>query len=216
MSTDKNPIDPAALGHAHPLLIPCFLKWTLVILSALIIIAAILFTGLFIHNPARWPSPSDLSMPALLIFATSLLLVLFLPWEKFGLQLTKVGWFEFNTVTTNQANERVREIAELEERLLQIESNPTLNRDESGFLNSLQEPELKKKLLSFLKEQYPTAYSPTRIIHWGGRLPGYEIFQTVEAKFVRATLRQLVQSGELTTAISQQGNTLYKVKARDL
>jgi hypothetical protein len=67
-------------------------------------------------------------------------------------------------------------------------------------------------VLRFLIEYRKWYFSPLRIQKWGGRRYGYEALLSISTKEIANSLNTLLQSGRVTSTLSQKGNTIYKAK----
>lgn len=191
------------------------LPWWFKVLVSVITIPVILVVfylyWLYIFNPDSYQSPKELGLPIILMFSVSLLVFAFIPWEQVRLIFKKIGPFELQEMLNTQANERDKELSEIDERLTTLEDK-VFTGDETSFITkSFYGPKLRQLLVKFLSEYEPTAYSPTKIKKWAAKQKGYEEFSKFELPHIRLVLRELVSEGILTTVVSRKGNTLYKI-----
>jgi hypothetical protein len=175
---------------------------------------------------------SDLGLTTLMIAGTILTLFALAPWKSMGLSLRKLGFIEFEQVINAQAKERITDFTELRNRIEKLEGSmgnsinsaagvaaskdnapsPDASRADTAEPSTMDraQDKLGPLLVQFLRQYRTYAFSPARIQKWGSQRPGYETFGTQSASKIRQALQQLVLTGDVTTRVSQHGNTLYK------
>lgn len=159
-------------------------------------------------------SPTELGLANLLMFSLACFLFFAIPWNDLGLGLRRFGPLEFERKLEGQSEERVKDIAALEEKIEKLES--LLGRSPSGEHYTdpkkvREEADFKSLVVKFLSDFDERAFSPVSIERWGARQPGYAELSG-HSELLRKTLRRLVVDGLLETSVSQRGNTLYRIK----
>ena len=189
-------------------------NWAKTLVSLILLVPIIVSIILFsqhIEAPKLAASPKDLGLTPLIIFAMSGLVILWTPWKKLGIRVTKIGGLEFEKIVQEQANEHVEEQNDLNKRIEFLE-NHIQNQDATlVFTDRAREPELREMLKNFLTEYSTWAFSPARIKAWGAMQKGYENLTQFESPLIRNTLQKMVSDGELVTRVSKKGNTLYRI-----
>jgi len=191
-------------------------KWLRV--SAVIVLSIILFAALALFITAVFGfgkvDPSKLGLSNLIIFSVLGLFVFLIPWHDYGLRLKKFGPFEFEQILITQAKEHATELRELRERILKLErvEKTTESMNVSGDSDQYHpgNKELIDLLLKFLNKNSTWAFSPSRIISWGGKQPGFEPLGGFSSPTIRKHLQLMVADGYAETRISKKGNTLYR------
>ncbi|ODB93520.1 hypothetical protein A3194_02185 [Candidatus Thiodiazotropha endoloripes] len=186
-------------------------RWGLSLFFALIAIWCLYYYYSYLSCPDEVASPSDLNLSVILIFCFSVLFVLHIPWEKYGLRIKRIGALEFEQVVETQAAEHAEDLSEVEERLLNLEQAMRETHEGVQFNEMLAEPELRNLLISFLSTHNRWAFSPLRIRKWGSKQAGFENLSNYDPALLRSTLRKLVAEGVLETRVSKKGNTIYRI-----
>ena len=163
-----------------------------------------------LEAPQSFPSPRELELNGIFIFSTSVLLVVWVPWSKLGIRISKIGGVEFKDIVQGQASEHVEELSYLEDRIEYLEAKVKAN-DEFSVFDPQREIILRKLLLEFLQKYSEWAFSPSRIRVWGSKQQGFSSLSKYEHPLVRSTLQKLVSEGQLETRVSKKGNTLYRI-----
>jgi hypothetical protein len=202
--------DEPVLGGAAPSL-PLSFKILVSIVVAVVLVPVLVLIWQYIHDPQSAASPKELGLSGLIIFCLSALILVWVPWDRLGLTVKKIGGFEFERVVTGQAQEHVEEIAELHSRIAELEGKVG-GLDELGPIGDhFAGTELRPLLLKFLEMHRPTAFSPVKIKRWGSSQPGFEKLANYSQGQIRRTLQQLVLEDKVATAVSRLGNTLYRI-----
>ncbi len=192
--------------------IPAIIKIFVAAASLPIFIISICLYAAYIDSPTTAASPISLGLPTLLVVTISSLLIVFLPWERLGVRIRKIGPIEFGDIIKTQITERDKSLSELDDRIEKLEDELS-GMDEGKVVSEmLYGPELRRLLSGFLHENGPTAYSPTRIQFIAKQQTKYEKLAQYDPMLIRRTLRKLVAEDIVTTTISRQGNTLYRLK----
>lgn len=71
---------------------------------------------------------------------------------------------------------------------------------------------LTEEVLKFLKTYDKWYFSPLRIQKWGGKRNGFEKLVEFDSYSIKLELEKLKSIGKVKSTISQQGNTIYKLK----
>ncbi|WP_321389181.1 hypothetical protein [uncultured Desulfuromusa sp.] len=192
------------------IVIPPWVKWPLVVVFALILLVCFYLYWQYIACPTTSPSPSELGLASITIFCLTVTVILLIPWAKFGIRISKIGFIEFEQIVAAQASENNEILTYLEERIETIED--ALRQTEGTYsLNQIfNEPELYNLLKKFFMQYHDTAISALKIRTWGASQSGFEKLSKFDHGFVRHILRKLVNEGFLSTKLSKKGNTLYK------
>lgn len=159
-------------------------------------------------------SPNDLGLGSILLFLLASVLFFSIPWAGMGLRLKKFGPLEFERKLEGQSEERIKDVAALEDRIRKLElalGNAASPLPVAGLALDPEEVELQELVVKFLTEFGEWAFSPLRIENWGASQPGYSGLSG-QSERLRSTLRRLVAEGVLETRISRKGNTLYRIR----
>lgn len=191
--------------------IPLSVKLLITAPSALILSFCIYMTYRYIDNPDTFVSPKDLGLTSIFIFSLTAVFLVWFPWSRLGIRITKIGGIEFKEIVTNQASEHAEEIGYLEDRIETLEAGLRRVDEMSDFTESFKEPDLRNLLLEFLTKYKQWAFSPSRIRAWGSQQQGFSPLSNYEHPFIRSTLQKMASENVLETTISKKGNTLYRV-----
>ncbi|MCT4628821.1 toll/interleukin-1 receptor domain-containing protein [Winogradskyella sp.] len=71
---------------------------------------------------------------------------------------------------------------------------------------------LSNEILRFLKAYNKWYFSPLRIQKWGGKRDGFEKLREFDSYSIKSELEKLKNIGKVKSTLSQQGNTIYKLK----
>ncbi len=194
-----------------PFVLPTALKWVVSTIAVVFLALCIAFFSMYLKDPTRFASPSELGLTPIFLFSISALFVVWMPWQRLGLRITKLGGVEFQQVVAGQASEHAEDISNLEYRIQALEENIRKKDELADITERFQEPELKRLLLDFLTKQKGVPFSPVRILAWGAKQHGFSDLATYDYTFVRSTLQKMVAEGVLETRVSKKGNTLYRV-----
>lgn len=191
--------------------IPCWLRWAVSFLSIALIIFCSIYTYEYVGSPKEYASPKDLGLSGLFIFSISALFLVWIPWSRLGIRISKIGGIEFKEIVQEQASEHAEELSYLEDRIESLEAQIRKVDEMAEFTESFQEPELRNLLMGFLTKYKKWAFSPSRIRAWGSQQQGFSSLANYEHPFIRSTLQKMVSENLLETRISKKGNTLYRV-----
>lgn len=191
-----------------------WLKITITVMCIGLIVFIGFYTHKYINAPKELASPRDLGLSGIFLFTVSALLLAWLPWDKLGIRIHKIGGIEFKEIVQSQANEHAEEIRYLEDRIETLENKVRNSSEGADVLESFTEPKLRELLLSFLTKYKEWAFSPSRIRVWGAKQQGFSELSQYEHPFIRSTLQKMVVENVLETRISKKGNTLYRVPLR--
>jgi hypothetical protein len=193
--------------------IPLWVKNTLTLLAVCVLAMCTVLICEFVQEPKLAASPKDLGIVPLVIFILTGLIIIWTPWKKLGIRISKVGGIEFEKIVAMQASEHVEEQSFLNERIDIIENHLLKNDSTLVFIDRAHEPELRDLLQKFLTNYSTWAFSPARIKAWGAEQSGFASFANFEPRLIRNTLQKMVAEGILVTRISKKGNTLYRIPA---
>ena len=208
MDTDQ---DESTDKDEGVLVVPGWLRLVGIALACMLWAPAAIFLWNYWHGLAPSKAAADLGLYKLLIAGTTVMLVSLAPWNSLKLRLRKVGFVEFERVMNKQADEHVKEFAELRTRLEELEGRVRAQDSVGPISEHLAQVDLQPLLVKFLEEFRPKAFSPVRIQQWGGRQPGYEKFASYSQAAIRIVLQGLVPSGKVVVRVSRLGNTLYRI-----
>lgn len=193
-----------------PFEIPTGIRWVLTLVFALIVLACIAIVVAYVQCPESAAAPKDIGLAPIFLFSVSALIVLWIPWQRLGIRITKIGGIEFEKIVAEQASEHAEELTYLQDRIEVLEGYVRKIDDTAGLTEAVAEPELRKLLLEFLNKYSSWAFSPSRIRAWGAKQQGFSELSNYDYQFIRSTLQKLVTENELETRISKKGNTLYR------
>jgi hypothetical protein len=199
------------LSVSNPFRLPILLKVTVTLISISMITLCVWFTWIYIEQPKAFAPPSDFGVPTILAISITGLIVVWVPWAKLGLRITKIGGVEFEQVLNTQASEHAEELSYLAEQIESLEDRVRQNDEVAEMHEMLQGNDLQDLLLRFLRHYSPTAFSPRRIRIWGSKQPGFEALGHYDFQNIRSTLQKMQTDNLVSTAISKQGSTLYKL-----
>ncbi|CAH7201943.1 conserved hypothetical protein [Vibrio chagasii] len=189
-------------------------KWLQILVSifsiSLIVVCTICFWK-YLEAPQGFASPKELGLSGIFMFSTSALLIVWVPWSKLGVRISKIGGVEFRDIVQGQASEHAEELSYLEDRIEFLEAKIKENDELSVLTDPPREAILRKLLLEFLQKYSEWAFSPSRIRVWGSKQQGFSSLSDYEHPFIRSTLQKLVSEGKLETRVSKKGNTLYRI-----
>ncbi len=191
--------------------IPCWLIWTVSLVCVALIIFSAIYTWKYVGAPKELASPKELGLSGIFLFSVSALFLVWVPWAKLGIRISKIGGIEFKEIVQEQASEHAEELSYLEDRIESLEALIRRTDEMVEFSESFQEPDLRKLLLEFLTKYKEWAFSPSRIRAWGSKQQGFSALSNYEHPFIRSTLQKMVSENILETRISKKGNTLYRV-----
>lgn len=191
--------------------IPIIIKWLISVVSIILLIGSVYLFCLYIEKPKVYASPSELGLVSIFIFSLTTLFLVWLPWGKMGIKISKIGGVEFQQIVATQASEHAEEAGYLEDRIEVLEERIHKLDKMSAITEQFEEPKLRVMLTDFLTKYNEWAFSPSRIKAWGSKQQGFYELVNYELPFVRSTLQKMVSEKLLETRISKKGNTLYRV-----
>ncbi|EKO3965203.1 hypothetical protein KW482_03530 [Vibrio fluvialis] len=191
--------------------IPGWLKWSVTVVGAVLVIFTVVYTRKYLGAPKELASPKELGLSGIFLFSVSALFLVWVPWAKLGIRISKIGGIEFKEIVQEQASEHAEELSYLEDRIESLEAQIRKSDEMVSFVENFKEPDLRKLLLEFLTKYKEWAFSPSRIRAWGSKQQGFSALSSYEHPFIRSTLQKMVSENILETRISKKGNTLYRV-----
>ena len=191
--------------------IPCWLKWLATAFSIALIGFTLCYTYRYLGTPSELASPNELGLSSIFLFSISALVIVWIPWAKLGIRISRIGGIEFENIVKEQASEHAEEVSYLEDRIEVLEAKARSGNEMSEITDHLQEPKLRKLLIDFLTKYNQWAFSPSRIRAWGAKQQGFASFVEYNHSFIRSTLQKMVSENLLETRISKKGNTLYRI-----
>ncbi|WP_269533512.1 hypothetical protein [Chitinimonas sp. BJYL2] len=209
---DDDDKDDAPDSKALPLVLPRSYKWLLTVMSlslACFVLSLIISAK---SSPEALSALSGISPASLLIFSLGTLIFAWTPWEEIGLSITKVGPIEFQRIINKQSTEHAQEIADLGSRIEALENHIHKNNAGAIIQEVFLAPSVSDLLLKFLSSNSHKAFSPQRIRYLSSFNSEFSPLTQYETPVIRRTLQKLVASGNVTTTVSRDGNTLYKMK----
>ena len=199
------------VSSSSPFEIPISIKVAISIISIILIIVYGLLVLKYVYDPKTFASPSDLDLTSIFLFSITALIIVWIPWQRLGIRITKIGGIEFGKVVAEQASEHAEELSYLQNRIEALESGLRSTNEMADIQEIIREPELRNLLVEFLTKYNTWAFSPSRIKVWGVQQQGFSALSNYEYPFIRSTLQKLVSENVLETRISKKGNTLYRV-----
>jgi len=196
---------------SSPFEIPTSVKVGISFISLLLIGICIYLVSKYLCAPKIFASPKDLGLTSILLFSLTALIVVWVPWQRLGIRITKIGGIEFEKVVAEQASEHAEEISYLQDRIEIIEAGLRRTDEVAEITEHFKEPDLRKLLIQFLTKYSDWAFSPSRIRAWGAQQQGFSALSGYEHQFIRSTLQKMVSENMLETRISKKGNTLYRI-----
>jgi len=203
-------LEPTSSG----LNVPCWLSWLVSIVGAALIIFCVIYTSKYLSAPKDYASPKELGLSGIFLFSVSAIFLVWIPWSKLGVRISKIGGIEFKEIVQEQASEHAEELSFLEDRIEFLEARIRKLDETAEITESFQEPELRKILIEFLTKYKEWAFSPSRIRAWGSQQQGFSSLSNYGHPLIRSTLQKMVSENILETRISKKGNTLYRVPLR--
>lgn len=191
--------------------IPGWLKVIVTIICIALIAFVVIYTLKYLDTPKELASPKELGLSGIFLFSISALFLVWVPWSKLGIRISKFGGIEFKEIVQEQASEHAEELSYLEDRIEALEAQIRKSDEMVSFTESFQEPNLRKLLIEFLTKYEEWAFSPSRIRAWGSKQQGFSALSSYDHPFIRSTLQKMVSENILETRISKKGNTLYRV-----
>ena len=185
----------------------------LTVLGTLLVLAAVVFFGLFAYDKKNYPAPGDLDLSFLLALGIGVLLVLYVPWQRI-----RIAGFEMERAVQEQAEDFSREIARLRKenaefrnKILDLELPQNEQRQKRPDIVS-EGQEKEALILKFLKKSSSWGFTPLRIKNLGGNKSGYEELGDLSTNRLREILTNLVSDGKVRIRVSSNGNTLYQAR----
>ena len=194
-----------------PFDVPPVFQWGVAIVCFALIAFSAYYFYCYLASPTKFASPKDLGLMPLVLFSVTAIFLVFAPWRKLGVRITKIGGIEFEQIVATQASEHAEELAYLQDRIEILETKIRKLDELTEFTESFEEPKLREELEQFLTKYQKWAFSPSRIRAWGSKQQGFSVLANYEYPFIRSTLQKMVSDGTLETRISRKGNTLYRI-----
>lgn len=191
--------------------IPRWLTWAVTVACVLMIIFTAVYTYKYLGAPKELASPKELGLSGIFLFSVTAVFLVWVPWDKLGIRISKIGGIEFKEIVQEQASEHAEDLSYLEGRIESLEAQIRKSDEMLSFMEDFKEPDLRKLLLEFLKKYKEWAFSPSRIRTWGSKQQGFSELSNYEHPFIRRTLQKMVSEDILETRISKKGNTLYRI-----
>jgi len=188
--------------------IPKGLRVLLALLFLFIMVLCMLAIGTYIADPSA-PSPKELGVSTLFLFAVGGFVFIVVPWERLGLRPTKIGPFEFRQVIRSQNREQAELLVSLSQRIDALKAASAQTPETAT--TAPAEDALDALLMQFLRRYSRTAFSPWRIQIWGAQQKGFKDLSQHSKVAIRQHLDRLLVQEKVRTTISRKGNTLYKV-----
>lgn len=212
-----NRTDQQSLEEVDELL-PPWARLAVSLISTVGIVVCLKIISSYVLDPVTNAAPDKVGIPTLLGILIAIVALTALPLQKMGIKVQKVFGVEFASVVQAQADERVREIAELRNQLVNLEKRVTASESSKGGSSNEGlrirrdlEP-LQAELARFLLQYRKWAFSPTRIHNWGASQNGFESLKDYSIDEIRDTLQGMVIGGKAKTSISRKGNTLFRCR----
>lgn len=114
-------------------------SWLRLIVASLVLVAiggCLWIIVRYVMHPEYAAAPDKLGLSSILIFLVLLFVLLVIPFEKFNLQIKKIGPLEFEKVIQTQATERAEELAEVRESISRLEQRFALQLQTSTRMGS--------------------------------------------------------------------------------
>ncbi|WP_104401808.1 hypothetical protein [Vibrio penaeicida] len=191
--------------------IPKWIKIAASVVSISLIIVCVMCFWEYLKAPQEFASPKDLGLSGIFMFSISALFVVWVPWAKIGVRISKIGGVEFTDIVQGQASEHAEELSYLEDRIEYLEAKVKENDELAVLMDPPREIVLKELLLKFLQQYSEWAFSPARIRVWGSKQQGFSSLASYEHPLIRSSLQKLVSEGKLETRVSKKGHTLYRI-----
>lgn len=154
--------------------------------------------------------PSELGLGTILVFCLTVLAVIFVPWDAFGLRLSKIGFVEFKEVIKTQKHEQSESIAFLQDQIdalkQKVEATQGLQVSPANAL---------PKLLETFFQHYPGRFfSPWTVKQWSAKHKELQALSERPKEEITQALTRMLSANQVRTKISKHGNTLYGVRPR--
>ncbi|MBY8115122.1 hypothetical protein KW542_21405 [Vibrio fluvialis] len=210
-SNESFPFDEELETTSNGLIISQCAKVLLSAFSVLVMSGCVYLVYRYAEAPETFASPKELGVSSVFLFFTSLLILIWVPWEKLGLKVTKIGGIEFKEIVAGQASENAEEFGYLENRIEFLEQKVHSMNEIDQFMESFHNPDLRNLLLEFLTKYKKWSFSPSRIITWGSQQQGFSTLSSYEHRRVRSELQSMLTENLVETRLSKKGNTLYRI-----
>lgn len=178
--------------------------WITIFTGILSILIFSIYFYLIFCDP-KYLDPEKFGLSSLLIFTLTLLLIVNLPWSKFGMRIKKIGMIELEEKVNGQAKNVSKDIADLQIIIDEIKTSNGLIEEKT---------ELEDLLAKFLRCFKAWAFSPSRIRDWGSTKDGFYDLNNYSLEEIKTGLRRLLAKDIISTRISKKGNTLYRYNKR--
>jgi len=198
-------------SSSNPFEIPTSVKIGISFFSFLLIGICVYLVSKHLCAPETFASPKDLGLTPIFLFSLTALIIVWVPWQRLGIRITKIGGIEFEKVVAEQASEHAEELSYLQDRIESLEAGLRRTDEMAEITEQFREPDLRDLLVAFLTKYNTWAFSPSRIRAWGAQQQGFSALSSYEHPFIRSTLQKLVSENVLDTRVSKKGNTLYRI-----
>lgn len=189
--------------------IPGWFRLLLAALSGLFFTVLIVLYLAYLESPETLAPPSELGLPALMIFSGSFFLLVAVPWWKWGLSIQKIGPFEFTRALGRQQKDTNDSIVYLQKQIEELQQKYEGSEDHK-MSQMVYGPEIENAISRYFLK-YPGAVSPRKLLSLVQKVEELQPLHGKDYLLVRSTLRELVTKGILETSVSRKGNTLYKL-----
>jgi hypothetical protein len=71
--------------------IPQWLKWATSAGSVALIVFCVAYTNRYMASLQEYASPNELGLSSIFLFSISVLLLVWIPWSKLGIRISKIG-----------------------------------------------------------------------------------------------------------------------------
>ncbi|WP_415883804.1 hypothetical protein ACMXYN_04645 [Neptuniibacter sp. PT8_73] len=210
-SNESIPLDEELGSSSNGLIISKSIKAFLTVFSILVMSGCVYLVYRYTEAPETFASPKELGVSSVFLFFTTLLILIWIPWEKLGLKITKIGGIEFKEIVAEQASENAEEFGYFENRIEFLEQKVHSMNEVDQLMESFHNPELKNLLLDFLTKYQKWSFSPSRIVAWGAQQQGFSALSNYEHRRVKSALQTMLTENLVETRLSKKGNTLYRI-----
>lgn len=196
---------------SDPFEIPFWLKIAISMIALILIVACVCLVTQYVYDPKNAASPNNLGLNSIFLFSITAVILVWIPWQRLGIKITKIGGIEFGEIAAKQASEHAEDLTYLQDRIESLEENARKSDSTLFITEHLKEPELRDLLIRFLTTYNKWAFSPSRIKAWGVQQQGFSELAGYDHPFIRTTLQKMVAENILETRVSKQGNTLFRI-----
>ena len=199
-------------SSSNPFEIPISVKIGISFFSLLLIGVCVYLVSKYLCAPKIFASPKDLGLTQIFLFSVAALIIVWVPWQRLGIRITKIGGIEFEKIVAEQASEHAEDLSYLYDRIEALEVGLRRTDEMADITEQFKEPDLRSLLVDFLTKYDTWAFPPSRIRAWGAQQQGFSALSGYEHPFIRSTLQKLVSENILETRVSKKGNTLYRIQ----